>query len=131
MRSRVRASSFPPFTIKSRPKGLFFYCQIAERIRGENSLQVVLNLPEFGASERRLESFCQVMKSRRQNSELPFNANEQDSLSWICSSSNLSLVMLSQVLVSVFAIRISFHSIRPQIRSSFPPLKEATLCGFF
>ena len=35
------ASSTPPFTIKSRPKGLFFYCQIVERIRGENSLQVV------------------------------------------------------------------------------------------
>ena len=30
------------------------------------------------ANERRLESFCQVMKSRRQNSELPFNASEQE-----------------------------------------------------
>jgi len=28
------------------------------------------------ASERRLESFCRVIKSQRQNSELPFNASE-------------------------------------------------------
>ena len=33
---------------------------------------------KFGASERRLEQFCGVVKPREQNAELPFNASEQE-----------------------------------------------------
>ncbi len=33
---------------------------------------------KFGASERRLEQFCGVVKPRKQKAELPFNASEQE-----------------------------------------------------
>ena len=48
-------------------------------IRGENSTKQSFVL-EFGASELRLESFCVVLKTQQQNSELPLHASEQDSL---------------------------------------------------
>ncbi len=48
-------------------------------IRGENSTKQSFVL-EFGASELRLESFCVVLKTQQQNSELPLYASEQDSL---------------------------------------------------
>ena len=43
------------------------------------------------ASELRLECFCPVMKSRRQNTELPLNASEQDTSGFFAECGVFSL----------------------------------------
>ena len=46
---------------------------------GTRTQQVVRLVCGSSVSEQRLECFCYVMKSRKQNTELPFIASEQDS----------------------------------------------------
>ena len=41
-------------------------------------LQVRKHLIEFGANERRLECFVLCKKAQNQNTELPYNASEQE-----------------------------------------------------
>ena len=58
-----------------------FESRIAQREEGIPSFFYVTRTREkcSSASELRLEHFCDWIKSKEQNAELPLNANEQDS----------------------------------------------------
>ena len=74
---RVRVSSRPNLKKELGFSLVLFFVSGLEKRR---ELSKASPCQSSSASELRLEQFCDWKKSKKQNAELPLNANEQDSL---------------------------------------------------